>query len=147
MQCQAIPPPYLQQTGLILEGECKLFSPTIWNLSLFMTFWSSKWNILYQSCYCGLFMCSFQFKISTLIRAEGTSNKKSCDTEYFTWKSQNVNEWMKPWKCERCCFLSQNIPVFKMCSSFSLLFITFTALWCVMVCTNVFCKMYRSWWN
>ena len=32
---------YLQQTGLIFEGECKPFSPknwTIWKLSLFMTF-------------------------------------------------------------------------------------------------------------
>ena len=111
------------------------------------SFLCSKWNILYRSCYCDLFMCSFLFKISIFIWAERTNNKNSCDPEYFTWKAQNVNEWMKPQKCQRYCFLSQNILVFKMCSIFSLPFITFTALWCVMVWTNVFYEMYRSWRN
>ena len=45
----------LQQTGINFVGECTAFSPKnlmLWKLSLFKTFLSSKWNILYQSCYC-----------------------------------------------------------------------------------------------
>ena len=52
MQSQLVLTPYLQQTGLIFEGECIPFSPKkwmIWKLSLFMTFLSSKWNILYKA--------------------------------------------------------------------------------------------------
>ena len=64
------------------------------DLSLLKTSLSSKWNILYQSCFCGLFVCSFQFRTSTYVWAERISNNKSCETECFTWETQNMSDWI-----------------------------------------------------
>ena len=86
----------------------------------------------------------FSFRLTTYIHeGENTSNKNCFDIKYFTWKTQNMNQWshrnmlnLVSWHETLEC--SKTVLCFSLQNSMK------PAWQCVMVWTNVFCEMYRS---
>ena len=107
----------LQQTGVNFVGECNACILTLWKLSLFKTFLSSKWNILYQSCYCGFFVCTFHSGLLHTYMKERIQATKTAVILNISLEGSEYG-WMKPWKYVKSRVLTQNSGVFKNCFMF-----------------------------